>query len=155
MRWGSSIRAFLPYALPYGALAVIASLLHFVWEYLHLPLYTGYETLGQGTCLIIWASAGDVLYTVFVVLFVAACKRNLLWFKTAKTPEYILLGVLGLVTAVFVEYKAHTLHRWAYAALMPTLWGFGLSPLVQMTLLLPLSVYLTNSFYQYTKDRPL
>jgi hypothetical protein len=127
--------------LNYATLGAIAFLANVAWEYSHLPLYTSYEHLGHGTALVLWASAGDVMYTFLVVLFVAICKRNELWFQKANMPEYILLGILGLATALFVEYKALALHRWAYTTAMPTLFGVGLSPMLQLTLLIPLSVY--------------
>ncbi len=131
--------------LRYATLGTIAFLANFAWEYSHLPLlYTSYEKLGHGTALIVWASAGDVMYTFLVVLFVALCKRNEVWFQKAHTPEYILLGILGFATALYVEYKALALHRWAYTTAMPTLFGVGLSPMLQLTLLIPLSVYVTK-----------
>lgn len=127
-------------------IGIISFVLNFAWEYLHLPLYTGYERLGHGLSLVAWATAGDVMYTFLIVLFVALCKRDILWFQKAKTPEYILLGALGFATAMFVEYKALALHRWAYTAAMPTIFHAGLSPLLQLALLIPLSVYLARRF---------
>lgn len=137
----------------YGFVAVCAFLLNFLWEYAHLPLYKDYEALGSGIQLVVWASAGDMLYVLFAVLFVALLKRKLLWTKDAKTPEYILLAVYGFCIALFVELKALALHRWAYTAMMPTLFGVGLSPLVQMTLLLPLSAYIAQRCEKFLTAR--
>lgn len=136
---------------PYARVITIGAIsfgLNGVWEYLHLPLYTGYEQLGSGFPLIMWATAGDAMYTILIVLFVALCKRDVLWFEKARMAEYVLLGVLGCATAMFIEYKALVLHRWAYTNAMPTLFGVGLSPLLQLTLLVPVAVLLSNYIYR-------
>lgn len=121
-----------------------ALVLHLVWETLHLPLYTNYAGISGGMPVPLYAAFGDVLYTLGAVLFVALYKKKLLWFKEATASDYEGLAILGFFIALFVEYKALALHRWAYTAAMPTLLGVGLSPLLQMTLLLPLSVFLTT-----------
>jgi amino acid transporter len=124
-------------------LALVAFALHFVWEWAHLPLYQGYEALGSGLPLVAYATLGDVMYTLFAVLLVALFKRRLLWPREARAGDYAGLAILGLLIALFVEYKGLYLHRWAYTAAMPLALGVGLSPLLQMTILLPLSVGLT------------
>jgi len=125
----------------FAVLAGVAFVLHFVWEMVHIPLYTGYEALGSGMSLTLLATLGDILYTLAAVLLVALFKQRLLWAHQPKPSDYVGLGVLGFCIALFVEYKALALHRWAYTAAMPLFAGVGLSPLLQMTLLLPLSVF--------------
>jgi hypothetical protein len=118
-------------------LFVVSFVLHAVWEYAHLPLYTGYDGLFGGYPVWLVATLGDVLYTLGAVLVLWLIKLD---------KNYAALTVAGFCVAVFVEYKAMLLHRWAYAAAMPTVLGLGLSPLLQMTLLLPLSVYISSRF---------
>lgn len=114
-------------------LAVVAAFLHGSWEYLHLPLYRGYEALGQGWEVISYATVGDVFYTLVVYSIFVLFRRK---------PKLWELAVVGFLLALMVEYKAQLLGRWAYAPEMPMLGMFGLSPLLQMTILLPLSFYL-------------
>jgi hypothetical protein len=116
-------------------LAIISFALHAVWEYAHLPLYTGYEGLFGPYPVWVVATLGDVLYTLGAVLVLRLVKLD---------KNYAALTLAGFCIAVFVEYKAMLLHRWAYAAAMPTVFGLGLSPLMQMTLLLPLAVWITQ-----------
>lgn len=132
---------YMKSAVPFVLLVAVAFILHFVWEMAHIPLYTGYEALGTGMSLTLLATAGDVLYTLAAVLLVALFKQNFKWIRAAKPSDYVGLGVLGFCIALFVEYKALALHRWAYTAAMPLFAGVGVSPLLQMTLLLPLSVF--------------
>ena len=125
-------------------LALIAFTLHLVWEWLHLPLYVGYQPTMLGMPVVLYATLGDVLYTFGVVALAIPFKRKINWIPSAGPWDYITLAVLGFWVALFVEYRGLVLGRWAYSATMPTVLGFGLSPLLQMTILLPLSVYLTN-----------
>jgi hypothetical protein len=133
----------MPAIIAYAALAGVSFLLHFVWEKLHIGLYTGYEALEGALPVFLYATLGDVGYTLLAVLVVAALRSETDWMRNARRREYALLAGVGLAIALFVETKAHLLGRWEYTDAMPTLWGFGLSPLVQMTVLLPLSVYIS------------
>jgi len=132
----------------------VAFALNILWERTHLPLYSGYEALGSGWLLIFWASAGDVIYTVFIALAIAAWKRNLNWMDSASGREYAAAGLLGFLVALFVEYKALYLHRWSYAIGMPIIpvMGVGLSPLLQMMTLVPLSIWITKRLLYPTSD---
>ena len=122
-------------------LAGVAFILHLFWETLHLPLYTNYSALSGPLPITLYATLGDVLYTLGAVLGIGFLKQDIDWLRRARALDYATLTVVGFATALFVEYKALALHRWAYTAAMPTIFGVGLSPLLQMTLLLPLSVY--------------
>lgn len=140
---GAMVKEFLRGAVP---LALAAAVLHGLWEALHLPLYTGYGALGGPLPVEVYATTGDVLYTLLVALGVALYKRDAGWIRRAGAGEYLALAFAGLIVAVFVEYKAMLLGLWAYAPAMPTILGFGLSPLAQMTILLPLSVSIARWF---------
>lgn len=135
--------AYMRTIMAYAALAVISFLLHLIWERLHIVLYTGYEALEGILPVYVFATFGDVLYSLFAVLAIAAIRRNLLWMNGAFLIDYAILTSLGLAIAIFVETKAQWLGRWEYTEAMPTIHGLGLSPLLQMTVLLPLSVYLS------------
>ena len=125
-------------------LTCVSFLLHLAWEWAHLPLYTGYEGVGGGTPIVLFATLGDVAYTLIAVLVVSLFKGRLEWLRHARPADYIGLGILGFGIALLVEYKALALHRWAYTAAMPIIFGVGLSPLLQMTLLLPFSVFIAQ-----------
>lgn len=127
----------------YAVLAVISFLLHLAWERLHIPLYTGYEALEGVLPVYLFATLGDVTYTLLVVVLIAVARRNPLWLTEARFREYAFCATAGFFVALFVEYKAALLGRWEYTDAMPLLFSIGLSPLVQMTALLPLSVYVS------------
>lgn len=126
-------------------LAGTAFALHAAWEALHIPLYTSIAVETGSMPLVLYATLGDVLYTfVGAGLFVLLRGTGAL---CAPVPrDFLLLAAFGACIAVFVEYKAFLLERWAYTPAMPVvpLLGVGLSPLLQMTLLLPLSVFIMH-----------
>jgi hypothetical protein len=128
----------------YAVLAAISFLLHIAWERLHIVLYTGYEALEGVLPVFLLATLGDVMYTLLAATAFALVKRDLTWVRRAGMGDYAVLALLGFFIAIFVEYKAMLLGRWAYTDAMPLIYGFGLSPLLQMTVLLPLTVYITT-----------
>jgi hypothetical protein len=96
----------------------------------------------------VFATLGDVLYVCgAVVVLSLVYKTSLLRASPLARRTYAVLGVVGLVIALFVEYKALYFGRWEYNALMPVtpFLKVGLSPIVQMTVLLPLSVYVSRA----------
>lgn len=126
----------------YAILAFVAFILHLMWERTHIVLYTGYEAMEGALPVYLLATLGDVAYTLGAVLLISFFTGCLTWFLRARAQAFVGLAVMGLAIALFVEYKALALGRWAYTDAMPMIGVLGLSPLVQMTVLLPLSVFL-------------
>lgn len=133
------------------AAAGTAFLLHYAWEALHAPLYTNYGSLGGPLPLALYATLGDVFYTLFAVAVVALYRRDGGWIIRARGVDYAALALFGFCISVFVEYKALFLERWEYAPAMPLLFGIGLSPILQMAVLLPLSVFLARLLLRFFK----
>lgn len=135
----------------YVTLALVAFALHLMWERFHIALYTGYEALEGILPVFVAAAVGDVMYTLLTVLGVALWRWDAGWILNAQRRDFALLALLGFFIALFVEYKAAVLGRWEYTDMMPLvpLLDVGVSPLAQMTVLLPLSVYITMRIYHY------
>lgn len=124
-------------------LAAVALALHLAWESWHIRFYTAYEKMEGKLPVFVFATVGDVVYTFLAIILVSFFKPSVLWFLTPNVSDYIGLAILGFYIAVFVEYKAAALAKWKYASRMPRFFGLGLTPLIQMTVLLPLSVFIT------------
>jgi hypothetical protein len=122
-------------------LSIIAFCLHLVWESLHVGLYTGYEHI-TNLPITVYATLGDVLYTIFAYLIMAIIKHDIQWLKNMSINDILIIATLGLFIAIFVEYKALLLFRWQYSSAMPIIpiLNIGLSPVLQMTVLLPASL---------------
>ncbi|MEK7509366.1 MAG: hypothetical protein AAB605_01485 [Patescibacteria group bacterium] len=127
--------------LPFLVIGGVAFVSHLFWERAHIYLYTNYEKMKGALPVFILATLGDVLYTFLALVLVAFFKGSIMWFLSASVSDYVGLAVLGFCIAVFVEYKAMALEQWEYTLAMPRIFGLGLTPLLQMTVLLPLSVY--------------
>lgn len=127
-------------------LVVVAFVLHLAWEFSHYRLYTGYGAWSGNIPVYFLATLGDVLYTLGAFALVSAIKKTYDWMKAATAQGYFLLVAIGFLVALFVEYKAMVFMKWEYLPEMPIIpiLNVGLSPVVQMSLLLPLSIFLTN-----------
>ena len=131
-------------------LALIAFVLHLVFETSHVFLYTGYEDLSPYLPITVWAAIGDVFYTLGIYLVFALFKRDVLWMRNISKTDVFMLAVAGFLLAVGIEWKALFLERWVYLPSMPIIpfLEVGLSPVLQMTILLPFSVYITGRFFR-------
>ncbi len=136
----------------FALLAAVAFVLHFVWERAHIGLYTGYEALEGFLPVYVFATLGDLMYTLLAVgLLMLFFGMRLL--QAPRVRQYALLAVMGLCVAIFVEVKAAMLGRWEYTSAMPLIHGLGLSPLIQMTVLLPLSVFIVARLERWLNNR--
>jgi hypothetical protein len=90
------------------------------------------------------ATLGDLLYAFLIIAIVSLSKRNVAWMRDARWSDMFAASILGFLIALMVEYKGLYLGRWAYTAAMPItpFFRMGLSPLIQMTLLTPLSLFI-------------
>jgi hypothetical protein len=131
--------------LKYAAvLAVSAFFLHLIWENIQAPLYDGYQSFSQHIPICFIGTLGDVLITLLVFAFLWLLKKDLLDTRN----NFFALAIIGFVIAVAIEQHALLLGKWSYTATMPIIpWlGVGLTPIIQMTILLPLSFYIAGLF---------
>lgn len=136
--------------MPLAEIALYALVLNAVWEYAQLrPLYTCWEQWGPWQRLLfpLACTVGDVL----IVLGVAGLAAFVLGAASLTPPSAVgtaVLIVLGLMAGVLLEWAALALGLWAYRPAMPTLrigsWRIGLSPVLQITVLPALSVFLAT-----------
>lgn len=122
-------------------LAIAAFLLHVVWENAQAPLYTGYRSFSQHFSVCLVGTIGDVVITLFVLAFMRLLKKD-----PTRPADFLALAVIGFFVAVGIEQHALLVGKWGYALAMPIIpiLKVGLAPIVQMTLLLPLSFYLAK-----------
>jgi hypothetical protein len=119
--------------------------LHQLWESSHIAFYGGYEHL-TGLPITFYATVGDVAYTFAAYFFVALLKRDINWLSKLTGLDVAAVAFIGFAISLFVEYKALAFERWFYLDSMPIIpfLGVGVSPVLQMTILLPLTFYLAR-----------
>jgi len=129
-------------------LSLTAFILHVIWENAQAPLFQGYTSFSQHFSACLFGTVGDVAITLFVYVLVALLKNDFNWIASLNKKDIAVLAVIGFLIAVGIEWRAVLFGRWAYNDAMPLLpyLKVGLSPIIQMTLLLPLSVFITGKF---------
>ncbi len=108
------------------------------------------ETVGQswistlGVCT--RAAVGDVGIVLGIYAAAAVAAGDLGWGLRGRWNIYVTAAVLGLAYAALVEHAALSSGRWSYTGRMPVVPGLdaGLWPLLQMTLLPPLTFLLAR-----------
>jgi len=123
-------------------ICITAGALHFVWESSHVGLYAEYEGISGDVPVTLWATIGDILYTLVALALASLFKKGIEWIRDVSWHDFVGLACLGFFIALYVEYRALALGRWAYLPDMPIFepFGVGLSPVLQMAILLPLTV---------------
>jgi hypothetical protein len=129
--------------------ACFSFVLHFVWEFLQVPIFAGMAEMPhwEGIRLCLSATIGDVGFalTSFWLASLAARRRD--WIlRPTKGPVAVFLGV-GLVLTIGFEYYYTTVTlRWTYAEVMPLVppFGTGLSPLLQWIAIPSAVIWLTR-----------
>lgn len=114
--------------------AVLAFVLHGLWEAAQLPLYTLWEDSDRRRVLsyLLHCIAGDILIATALFLFVAALFRDSAWPVHRPWRGGVMMVATGLSYTVFSEwYNVYQLRAWSYAAPMPLVMGIGLAPLMQ------------------------
>jgi hypothetical protein len=132
---------------PWGALAGFGLLLHFVWEMLQTPFYTGMSGAPHWDAVLQCgrATLGDVVIVLLSYGGVRLAVHTRLWLLGRWGWRLLLFLAIGLVITIGLEWlSVYRWHRWAYAPEMPLLFGIGVIPLVQWLVLPPLNLWLAR-----------
>ena len=126
-------------------LALIVLILNLVWEFSHYRLYNDLTGISSNFHLII-ASFGDV-FLVFLIFGLISIKyRHIRWLKKPLKLDYFLIIIYGTFLAIIIEIVNLNLGRWSYKGIMPTIFGVGLSPLLQLSITGILSLLIFKKF---------
>ena len=133
-------------------LFVVSFLLNFVWESFHsVFLYQGHNFNAiKYVPMIGYVSIVDGLLVVGMYLIVSLLLKDIFWIRTPNKNKVVMFMVIGLIIAWFIEYRAVFIQsKWSYTALMPVIFGIGISPLLQLSITGIASLILTKMlFYQ-------
>lgn len=127
---------------------LVGFVLNEIWEMVQMPAFV--ETAGYSWASTLsyctWAAAGDVGILLGIYATGALAAGDLGWGLRGRWNHYATAAVLGLAYAVLVEHAALASGRWSYTERMPmvSMLAAGLWPLLQMTLLPPLTFLLAR-----------
>ena len=131
----SSKLSSLPVSI--GLFGLVGFLLNFVWESWHAAYLYGFPVAGmvpnQFVRLISRVSFVDAAILTGIFCVGAVMWRSWQWYQHMSFRKYAYFIIVAVIWAAVIEYKGvYLLHQWEYSQLMPRLFGFGLSPLVQL-----------------------
>jgi len=109
----------------------VALVLNLIWEFSHYRLYVDLSGISPVPHLLL-ASFTDMIILTVIFSAISLKNKNLEWIQKPSRLDYVLIVVFGILVATFIELRALRIERWAYQELMPTIFGIGLSPLLQL-----------------------
>lgn len=124
--------------------------LHLLWENAQAPFYQGYTSFSQHVWICLKAAAtGDMLFMLVIYAALALRHRDILWVANAaiytRPATWIIAILTGLLLAAGFEFWAvNIVHHWQYGS-MPTVFGIGLLPMLQMIVVPSLTLSLCRS----------
>ncbi|GAC1543522.1 MAG: hypothetical protein NVS2B17_23390 [Candidatus Velthaea sp.] len=128
----------------------IAAILNVPWEVLQTPFYTLGAPISMRhviTCVLMGlVDAGAIVGVSLVVI--AGLSRLPVRGRNAAT--YAALFVVGALAAVGGESVALVFGWWTYSQRMPTIFGLGVLPILQLAILSPLAFYLATRLNKRT-----
>jgi hypothetical protein len=130
-------------------------LFNFVWESLHAVfLYEGHDFNAKIYVLMVsYVSAIDGFLILGIYLFVAALWRDMAWIRNMNAKQISMVLITGLMVAGAIEYRrVFVAKTWSYTQLMPTIFGLGVSPLLQLSLTGLLAFWLSGRVMYQTEE---
>jgi len=129
--------------------AFFSFVLHFVWEFVQVPTYTGMAEMDHWEAIKLCMSAtfGDVGFALTAFWIASIAVRSRSWIlQPTRLPVAIFVAVGIILTIGFEYYYTNISLRWTYSELMPLVppFGTGLSPLLQWLVIPPVVVWLTR-----------
>ena len=112
-------------------LGFIILILNLIWEFSHYGLYIDLTGIPSTLHLII-ASFTDLFLVLIIFLIISILRKNINWMEKTQKQDYMIIIVLSILIATVIEIYSLSNGRWSYTKLMPTIFGIGLSPLIQL-----------------------
>lgn len=130
------------------ALSLTAFGLNWTWEMVQMPAFVemARRTWSETAEFCTVATLGDVVITLAIYGIAALAAGNVRWGLAGGWNVYATTMLLGGVSAASFEWFSLATNRWNYNDYMPIvpLLKVGLWPLLQLTVLVPLSFWIAH-----------
>lgn len=140
-----SVSATTPLRPHAVSLLTVSFAVNWVWEAVQMAAYAPApgRSRREGFFFCTLASAGDAVLTLLVFAAVVVLERSRRWAGDGGWKAYGAAALAGGALAVLIEWAALGAGYWSYAPRMPRvpLLGVGLLPFVQLTVLVPFSLW--------------
>lgn len=131
-----------------------AFLLNFLWESIHAVLfYTGHQTMESSffVRMISYVSFVDALLILGIFISGSILWREFEWIKKYDSRKISYTAIVGFLIASIIEAKALFFKQWSYNELMPTIFGMGISPLIQLSITGILAMWVSSEILKNRK----
>lgn len=122
--------------LTLAVIFVISLMLNYIWESMHEAfLYEVSKCDAEHYILMILeAAVVDASIILGIYLWVTVVWRDIFWLMHMKRNQLYTACAAGIIVAVIIEYRSVlVLKEWSYLPAMPTIFGIGLTPLIQLS----------------------
>lgn len=118
----------------YVQLFVLGFLLNMTWEVWHSQLYTTclQQSWTKNVRLLTIMSLKDALFIVLFYLISFAIVREYMPATIPQVAPHVLFVFFALIFSFIDEKIAIARNRWEYSLSMPTLFGVGITPLLEI-----------------------
>ena len=116
---------------------IFTYMVNFIWESLRAVfLYEDHDFNAMKYVLMVsYVSLIDGFLILGIYLFVAVLWRDVAWIQEMNWKQVCTVLLAGLLLATVIEYRrVFVTKAWSYTRLMPTFFGLGLSPLLQLSM---------------------
>ena len=125
-------------------LALIILGLNIIWEFAHAPLYISEMLINNYYFTLIPAACYDLLLISGIFLIISLFHKSVEWIKKPEKKDWLLIIILGFIVAAVIEKIALSVGKWSYKELMPTIFGIGFTPLIQLFTTAIISLWIIN-----------
>jgi len=124
-------------------LGLISLILNTIWEFSQSFLYFHLSETPKYVHLIS-SSFTDMFIILSIFMIVSLKNKNFKWIEKPKKSEYLIVIFSGIIIAASIELIYLKLGKWQYTSIMPTIFGIGVSPLIQLALTGIISLIIMN-----------
>lgn len=124
-------------------------LLNYIWESVHEAfLYEEHSfNAGKYITMMLYVSVVDASIILGLYLGVSVLWKDIFWLQKMKKTQVCALSLAGTIVAAGIEYwNVIVKKEWRYTPLMPTIFGIGISPLIQLSVTGLFAFWLTKKF---------
>jgi hypothetical protein len=122
--------------LTLSLILILSFLLNYIWESVHEAfLYEKHSFHAEKyTLMMLRVATVDAFIILGIYLGVATLWKDILWLQKMRKLQVYISCLAGLLIAAIIEYwNVLVVKEWSYAPGMPTIFGIGLSPLLQLS----------------------
>ena len=119
---------------------MLAFLLNYAWELGHCTLYTAFVYDWPHVAFLGLASLADTIMAGLLYFGFALIYKNGFWIQHLTVSRTVWLVLVGGAGAAVSEIAHLSAGNWTYTNQMPLVFGIGLTPLLQFSVL-PLLIY--------------